>query len=247
MKIKGTHTFIAKRSNVPVPARIKVCVPFVFLKVCVPFIFFAAASVFAAPAQQSQDVFASPATAERFAHDLGEAAQALKGARTLRGAYVQDKSLAGLPHPLHAEGSFLFVRDLGIAWRTTTPFESELVITGTDILQRENGRVSMHLSAAQQPAVRIVSEIFSAVFALDFNALSAHFDLYSRKAGRGWELGLKPHEANGALKQIVVSGGKQVERVRVLDVNGDTTDIHLRATAVSQAAPAADELKRFRP
>jgi formylmethanofuran dehydrogenase subunit E-like metal-binding protein len=183
------------------------------------------AVLLAAPAR-AQDVFDSPATAETFAHDLREAAQTLKGAKTLRGDYVQDKSLAGVPHPLHAEGSFVFVRDLGIAWLTSKPFESELVITGDDIIQRENGKVSMHLSASQQPAVHVVSEIFSAVFALDFDSLSANFELYSRKAGRGWELG---------------------ERVRVQDANGDETDIHLRASVVSQAAPATEELKRFRP
>jgi len=216
--------------------------------------FFAALPALAAPLaldeslkQAPPDVFGSPATAASFARDLREAAQSLKGAKTLRGTYAQDKSLAGLPHPLHAEGSFVFVRDLGIAWLTTTPFESELIITGADIIQRENGRVSMHVAAAQQPAVRVVSEIFAAVFALDFDALSASFELYTRKAGRGWELGLKPREANGALKQIVVNGDRQVERVRVSDANGDETDIHLKTTVVSQAAPAAEELRRFNP
>ena len=175
------------------------------------------------------------------------AAQTLKGAKTLRGQYTQDKTLQGLKRPLHAEGSFVFVRELGIAWRTVTPFESELVITNSDILQRENGKVSMHMTAAQQPAVHVVAEIFASVFALDFQRLSANFELYSRRAGRGWELGLKPRQAGGPLKQIVVTGNRQVERVRVLDANLDETDIRLKATVVSNAAPAAEELKRFHP
>lgn len=209
-------------------------------------VFFAAPS-WSAGAARTDVVFDHAATARSFARDLREATLALKGAKTLRGQYSQDKRLTGVPHPLHAEGRFLFVRDLGIAWETTAPFESELVITGSDILQRENGRVSMHMSAAQQPAVHIVAEIFSAVFALDFERLSANFELYSRSKGRGWELGLKPRQPNGTLKQIVVSGAKQVERVRVSDANGDETDIRLRATVVSSVAPAPEELKRFKP
>lgn len=202
---------------------------------------------FAAPSW-ADDVFSHPATAASFAHDLQQATRALKGAKTLRGQYTQDKLLQGLPRPLHAEGSFVFVRDLGIAWITVVPFESELVITDNDILQRENGRVTMHLTAAQQPAVHVVAEIFAAVFALDFDRLNKGFNLYSRRAGKGWELGLKPRAANpGAPRQIVVTGGRQVERVRVTDANGDDTDIRLRATVVSASAPGAEELRRFAP
>lgn len=198
-------------------------------------------------AEPSGTVFDHPATAESFAHDLRDATQTLKGAKTLRGKYTQDKQLSGVPKPLHAEGSFVFVKDLGIAWLTTKPFESELVITGSDIIQRENGKVSMHLSAAEQPAVHIVSEIFEAVFGLDFERLSASFDLYSRRLGKGWELGLKPREANGALRDIVVAGDREVRRVLVNDANGDSTDIRLKASVVSSSAPAAEELRRFSP
>lgn len=235
MKTKGTQPFT--------PGRARRLLQLV-IKGCVPFVFFAAPSWAAGPAEA---VFGHPATPQGFAKDLHPATAALKDARTLRGSYTQDKRLAGLPHPLHAEGQFLFVRDLGIAWQTTLPFDSELVITGNDIIQRENGQVSMHLSAAQQPAVRVVAEIFSAVFALDFGRLSANFELYSRRIGRGWELGLKPRGGTGPLKQIVVSGGKQVERVRVSDANGDETDIRLRTKSISKDAPAPADLARFKP
>lgn len=200
-----------------------------------------------APAAAPADaVFQYPADAARFANDLREAVSALKGAKTLRGLYTQDKKLQGVSRTLKAEGNFLFVRDLGIAWLTTVPFESELVITETDVIQRENGQVTMQVSAADQPAVRVVGQIFAAVFALDFERLSEHFELYSRRVGRGWELGLRPREAGG-LKQVIVRGGRQVERVLVLDSNLDATDIRLKGTAMSSALPPAEELRRFKP
>jgi hypothetical protein len=199
-------------------------------------------------AAAAPSVFDHPTTAPALAQQLSGATQGLKGAQTLRGGYTQLKHLAGVPKPLEASGTFLFVRGRGIAWRTTQPFESELIITSTDIIQREGGRVAMHLSAARQPSVRVVADIFSAVFALDFEALAARFELFGRRVGAGWEVGLRPRAGGGAgPKQIVVSGRRQVERVRVADSNGDQTDIRLRDTTLSAAAPAADEMKRFDP
>lgn len=201
-----------------------------------------------APAAAGDDVFRHPATPAQLARDLREATDTLRGARTLSGAYVQNRTLRGVPRPLRAEGTFLFVRDLGIAWRTTVPFDSELVITPTNIIERENGRVSMRLSASQQPAVRVVSEIFASVFGLDFARLSARFDLYSRRLASGWELGLKPHAGQGgALDRIVVAGSARVTRVRLWETNGDATDIELRDTRASAAPAAAAELSRFSP
>lgn len=194
------------------------------------------------------DVFDHPSDAAKFARDLGAATKGLAGAQTLSGRYEQQKQLAGVPRPLKAAGTFLFVRGRGIAWLTTEPFESELVITPTDIIQREGGKVSLHLSAARQPSVRMVAEIFTAVFALDFDALAARFALYSRKVPGGWELGLRPRAGQGgALKQVVVGGNTQVDRVRVSDTNGDETGIRLLKTAVSPALPPPAELKRFSP
>lgn len=203
--------------------------------------------VAAAPAAAG-DVFDHPADAAKFARDLKAATTTLRGAQVLRGRYEQQKALAGVPRPLRAEGTFLFVRSRGIAWLTTRPFESELVITPTDIVQREGGKVSLHLSAAQQPSVRMVADIFTAVFALDFDALAARFSLFSRKVPGGWELGLRPRPGQGgALKQVVVSGHTQVERVRVSDTNGDETGIRLQQVVVSAAPPSPAELQRFSP
>lgn len=208
----------------------------------------AAAPLHAAPAERAATVFDHPATPASLAQQLGAATAGLAQAQTLRGSYTQRKTLQGVPRPLEAEGTFVFVRGRGIAWRTVRPFDTELVITPSAIIQREGGRVSMHLAAARQPSVRIVAEIFAAVFALDFDALATRFDLFGRPLGAGWELGLRPRGGVApALKQIVVAGQRHVDRVRVSDANGDETDIRLRDTSVSATAPAADELKRFDP
>lgn len=193
-------------------------------------------------------VFDHPADAARLAKDLAPALAALKGALTVRGRYQQQKRLHEVPRPLKAEGSFLFMKGTGISWHTEQPFDSELVITGTDLFQRENGATTMHVSADQQPGVRIVAEVFFAVFALDFDALGKRFDLYSRPTGNHhWELGLRPKPGQGGtLKEITVGGGKDVDTVKLAETNGDLTELHLKGKA--SAAPAtADEQARFKP
>jgi hypothetical protein len=202
----------------------------------------------ASSATAGGSVFDHPATPESLARDLAPAVRSLQGARTLRGSYAQEKRLAGVPRPLTAEGSFLFVRDLGIAWRTVTPFETELVITASDVIQREGGRVSLHLSAERQPAVRVVSEIFAAVFALDFAQLGARFELFGRAVPGGWELGLRPRAGQAAgLAQVLVSGDAYVQRLRLTDAAGDTTELRLRDTVASPQPPPEDERRRFSP
>lgn len=208
-----------------------------------------AALAAAGPAAGATDpVFDHPADRAQLERDLAPAIATLRAARVLRGAYAQEKRLHELPRPLLADGTFLFARGVGIAWRTVRPFESELVITDREIVQRDSGGVALRLSAEQQPGVRTVAGVFAAVFALDFDALQSLFDLYSRRSGAGWELGLRPRPGMaGAIRQITVGGRQHVERVRLSDTRGDETDIRLRDTSVSAEDLSAEEQRRFNP
>jgi len=200
------------------------------------------------PEARPGNVFDHPVTAHELTRDLGPVTATLRDAQVLRGLYSQTKRLADVPRPLLAQGSFLFARDTGLLWRTTKPFESELVITRNEILQREPGGGLVRVSADDHPAVRSVAAIFFAVFALDFDALESMFQLYSRGFGAGWELGLRPKAgATGPIREIVVSGDRHVERVLLRDARDDTTDIRLRNTAASRSRLSADEMTVFQP
>lgn len=206
----------------------------------------AASAAAAAPLPDS--VFDHPADAAQLARDLGPAVATLRDALSLRGTYTQKKTLHELDKPLLAEGTFVFAREVGIAWRTVKPFDSELVITGREIIQRDRGGASLRLSAEQQPGVRAVAGVFFAVFALDFAALESLFELHSRRTPAGWELGLRPRPGlAGAIRQITVRGRAHVERVLLSDANGDETDIRLRGTVASSEGLSAEELRRFGP
>ncbi|MGH8444611.1 MAG: hypothetical protein ACREVL_05050, partial [Solimonas sp.] len=119
-------------------------------------------------------VFAHPADAATIRAALGPLTRELAAARTLSGPYTQKKTLRELPQPLASAGDFLFVREVGVAWRTLTPFPSELIVTRDALVQRDGGS-STRVAAGQQPAVRMVARIFFAVFSLDFAQLSELF------------------------------------------------------------------------
>lgn len=192
-------------------------------------------------------VFDHPASAARIEQDLKAVTTTLRQAQTLRGRYTQTRRLHEIPKPLLARGRFVFVRDLGIAWLTQTPFASELVITRDAITQRDGGSVT-RLSTEQQPGVRAVASVFFAVFALDFKTLEGLFDLSSRRTGQGWELGMKPRAGTGdAISGIVVSGRAQVDGVVLTDKSGDVTEIRMTEAVASPAPPTPDEQQLFKP
>ena len=43
------------------------------------------------------------------------------------GQFVQKKAIKGLPIPLQSNGEFFFSCDLGLIWRTSSPFEEALL------------------------------------------------------------------------------------------------------------------------
>ena len=192
-------------------------------------------------------VFAHPADAAAIKAALGGVMQELAAAQVISGPYTQKKYLRELPKPLLAGGDFLFVRDLGVAWRTVTPFASELVITREALIQREGSGSELRVSAEQQPAVRMVARIFFAVFSLDFEQLAELFRLSVLADGHGgWQLGLQPKQDAGTIEAIVVSGHADVDGVRLLEAGGDRTEIAFERPQLSTAAASAEQRARFR-
>ncbi len=201
------------------------------------------------PAQSAEpaaaDVFTHPAQLDVLRAALQPATRALQGAQSIRGAYQQQKQLHELPRPLASSGRFLFLRDTGIAWTTVEPFASELVITREHLIQREGGNEVL-VSAAQQPALQMVAEIFFAVFSLDFDTLESLFDLYGgANADGSWSLGLRPKQAAGSVVGIQINGAAQVEQVLLTESSGDLTRIELQQVQISQDPPSAAERAPF--
>jgi hypothetical protein len=177
-----------------------------------------------------------------------DTARSLSKARAVRGAFVQKRNLAGLSKPLESSGDFLFARDLGIAWHTRRPFDSQFVLTHEGMSQRDEGGEAMRVSAADQPALTVVSRVFFALFALDFEALSQDFTMAGLDDGKQpWRLLLRPKTAalGSVFKQAMLTGDATVQTVILEDANGDSTVIDLHDVQYDPKGLTGDERRRF--
>jgi outer membrane lipoprotein-sorting protein len=178
-----------------------------------------------------------------------DTARSLARAQAVRGTFSQQRHLAGLAKPLESDGRFLFARGTGIEWHTEKPFDSQFILTGNGMTQRDEGGDTLHVSVADQPALSVVSRVFFALFALDFDALSQDFTM-TGLAGAGdasWQLRLAPKTAalGSVFRQALVTGGATVKSVRLEDANGDVTEIALRDVQYDPQGLTADERRRF--
>jgi len=190
----------------------------------------------------------SVANAAQLAKLTRDTARSLSRAQVVRGAFVQQRHLAGLSKPLESDGRFLFARGTGIEWHTEKPFDSQFILTEGGMTQRDEGGETLRISVADQPALTVVSRVFFALFALDFNALSQDFTMSGTDApGAPWQLALRPRTAalGSVFRQALVTGDATVKSVRLEDANGDVTEIALRDVQYDPKGLTPDERRRF--
>lgn len=173
------------------------------------------------------------------AFDLDQLAQRLAAPAVVRGPFVQEKHLRALPQPLTSTGRFTLAREGGLLWRLEKPLRQDYRISEQGIARRVDGHWQAQPGqdvAAQQ------SRLFLAVLQGDRSGLERDFALALEGDGQHWTLHLTPRDL--LLQQIFsairIEGGALVERIELLETQGDRTLLRLPA---SQAATTlnADE------
>lgn len=189
------------------------------------------------------DPFAHPVTDEaQLRTALSRPAAKLLKAQVLRGKFTHSRHLREIPRPLVGTGEFIFVRSLGVYWHTREPFDSIVVLTREGMVQSDEGGPAQRIAAGEQPAVRLVANIFMALFTLDVASLRRDFDLYGGKQEDRWIIGLKPRTRAiaGVFSQATVTGAEDVEQVVLTDAQGDRTVIDLSNISYSSEPPGDD-------
>lgn len=192
---------------------------------------------------RAADPFANPTTGEELLRTtLARPAAKIAGAKTLRGEFRQSRQLREIPKPLIATGEFLFARELGVYWRTREPFDSVIVLNDAGMTQIDEGSPAVRMSADEQPAVRLIASLFTALFTLDVARLDRDFQLYSAGDAARWTIGLEPRSGtlSGVIGRVTISGSADVEKVELTDAQGERTLIELGAIEYSAEGPAAE-------
>jgi hypothetical protein len=184
---------------------------------------------------------------------LTQPSRSLANAKVLQGRFTHRKYLPEIPQPLTAKGDFAVGRELGVYWHTQTPFDSVFLLTQQGMIQRDEGKETLRVASQDQPGVRVIADIFLALFTLDVATLSTSFDLYGQVSKQPqastqtsqWTVGLKPksNAAASLFKHAIISGDKDVRQVVLADKHGDRTVIDLESIVhASEITPAVRAL-----
>lgn len=170
-------------------------------------------------------------TASAFAFDLAQLSQQLREPAVVRGQFIQEKHLRALPMPLVSRGQFVLARDHGLLWLLQQPLQQDYRITASGIVQRTE---SGWRAAGQQGASKRQNELFLAVLGGDAEALQRDFELDLQGNAQAWTLSLTPRAR--LLQQIFnvihIQGGTSVERIELLETQGDSTLLLLESTRI---------------
>ncbi|RRV16295.1 outer membrane lipoprotein carrier protein LolA [Pseudomonas saudiphocaensis] len=165
------------------------------------------------------------------AFDLKQLSQQLREPAVVRGQFTQEKHLRALPMPLVSRGKFVLARDHGLLWLLRQPLQQDYRISASGIAQRTE---SGWQAAGQQGATKRQNELFLAVLGGDAEALQRDFELDLQGSAEAWSLSLIPRAR--LLQQIFdaihIQGGASVERIELLETQGDSTLLLLESTRI---------------
>lgn len=156
-----------------------------------------------------------------FAFDEEQLAQQLAQVQVLRGDFVQEKHLRGLPQPLRSHGRFVLSAD-GLLWDLDKPLPRRYRISLQGVALWQDGRWQVQ---GNQDAAARQSRLFLSVLQGDQQGLREEFDLQVQGSEDDWLLSLLPKSL--LLKQIFqrieVCGGQYVRSIELLESQGDRT------------------------
>lgn len=145
----------------------------------------------------------------------------------LEGRFLQKKYLRALDTHIDSAGHFSYDQGQQIIWTTETPIESTMTVTPEGMVSSEGGEDILKLDAQEQPAVRIMNEIFFAVLTANWDRLDEYFTLTGSIEDKHWHAILtpKPQEMRKLITSVELSGSKLLEDVVLHESNGDRTRI----------------------
>lgn len=161
-----------------------------------------------------------------------KAVAALAADESVSGSFRQTRTIAQINRSFVSEGKFS-VSAKEIVWKTEKPFASELSISDSGIVQVNADGSSAQIASADNAIFGEVSKTLRAVFRGDFKAIEDRFEIFFDAAKSGWRIGLRPHDSafQKFLSTMILSGNRSLEKVVILDGDGNTLTYEFRKDA----------------
>lgn len=156
------------------------------------------------------------------AFDLQQLSAQLAKPTVIHGDFIQEKHLRALPQPLTSKGTFVLAKDYGLLWLLATPLKQDYRISNAGIARRDPSGWQM---LPNKSAGAEQNRLFLAVLQGDSSGLQRDFDLQLTGDAQAWQLTLTPRSLmlQQVFKQININGGELVQRIELLETQGDST------------------------
>ena len=157
------------------------------------------------------------------AFDLQQLSDQLAKPAVVRGNFVQEKHLRALPQPLVSKGRFVLAKESGLLWLLDTPLKQDYRISPAGIARRDAVNGWQLLPGKSAGAEQ--NRLFLAVLQGDSSGLQRDFELQLKGDASAWQLTLIPRSLllKQVFNQINIDGGALVQRIELLETQGDST------------------------
>ena len=167
----------------------------------------------------------------------------LREAEVVHADFSQVRTLAALSRPVKASGSLVLCKGRGVIWQLKAPLSITYVMDPEGLLVVDAQGRRERRSAREAPVVAQMGRIFQSVVQGDWKGLEDLFLVTGGGDPAKWTVALRPKgEASAFLKGVEMSGGRFIERIRILEAGGDRMELTFarqRADAPLSDAEAA--------
>jgi hypothetical protein len=174
------------------------------------------------------------ATSVGMADELLDQIQArLTKAAITRGAFEQTKQLKVLRKPLISNGTFIYDKSRGIAWKTLSPVPSLLLISDTRLWTAQG----------EQPVPAAFGKVFQAMLGADLPQLAEAFEITGAARKTSWQVSLVPKDE--MLKKVIsrmrLSGDHELRLLEIFETNGNSSTLRFQNISHPDLLTAGEE------
>ncbi|SFO57350.1 Outer membrane lipoprotein carrier protein LolA [Pseudomonas sp. NFACC24-1] len=174
------------------------------------------------------------------AFDLQQLSDQLARPEVIHGQFIQEKHLRALPQPLTSKGRFVLAKNHGLLWLLQTPLQQDYRITAQGIARRDGNAWQM---LPNKSAGAEQNRLFLTVLQGDSSGLQRDFELSLSGEPQQWKLTLTPRSVllKQVFNQINIDGGELVQRIELLETQGDSTVLRMQDATSAQPLSEAEQ------
>jgi len=161
----------------------------------------------------------------------------------VRGDFVQEKQIAVLSRPIVSRGRVIVSRHDGLIWQIESPLRMSIAFSDSRIIETDAaGNRRVHGDSENRIQAE-VGRVFHGLLAADLGILDRYFNLQASGDVQHWRIDLTPRsvELGKFIKTLQLTGGRNIDTIRVEEPNSDTTLIRLLNVATADSLSADEQ------